>query len=700
MQRYHNSVQDPAGDAVYNALVTVTQYPSNIAATVYSDDGFTVLTQVRTDENGMFEFYAPDGKYNLTVSGERIQTYVMYDVLIDDSLSNTVVIATLDAVANVSALRALTFVTDKTNVSTLGYSVAGDGGSASYYYDASDTTSTDNGYNVIVTNLGQRVKLLTTNNLLVSQAGCVGTGSIVTSSIKAVLDYASTLSTEEPVVDLCGYNHVIDEPLVIKGSNTHLKNGALTADATFHADGGGLYSLAMVGLQSGVAGVTISEISFNCQFLSNGIYNNGANADVRIFYLNIDKIKDFGIKMANGRGNISNCWITQVQLPASRTADGIYVGVSDVKIFNNVIRYCLRPLAISGGTALVSSNHFYNGYPATPAYAANSIIIEILGGDNHSFTGNYLDKGRIILRNKYNSSWVGNMLLYNSPPVHDSVFVFDCLNTGGATFPDDFCWVGNTKVIPLESGHMDFIEFIGSTGGSWTVEVSEIPAKLTAAGSMLLINGNSHFEAITPDGKTFLKTDDSGRIIFDGYGITSKPVLNWGDQEISLSSSGLKNRTIGVGASGTSTLSVEGSRTSTTAIVGTVRIADRRGSNDLTLTDTDLGFYQLSMYGASGVSQNQLRIQSSVPGSATVTDEWNISSNGIDPSTDNVSRIGTNVKRVSDLSVKNIHLFPPTATASMSDGELTVVMAADGQSIIFKSRVAGVVYSSAAITLS
>ena len=63
-------------------------------------------------------------------------------------------------VTNISALRAL----DKTKISyavTKGYYTAGDGGAGEYWYDSSDTSSTDNGGTIITASDGGRWKLIT-----------------------------------------------------------------------------------------------------------------------------------------------------------------------------------------------------------------------------------------------------------------------------------------------------------------------------------------------------------------------------------------------------------------------------------------------------------------------------------------------------------------------------------------------------------
>lgn len=62
------NVNDPtAGDTpAVGVNVTVKNYPANTDATIYSDDGVTIINQpLVTDASGKFEFYAADGRYNI-----------------------------------------------------------------------------------------------------------------------------------------------------------------------------------------------------------------------------------------------------------------------------------------------------------------------------------------------------------------------------------------------------------------------------------------------------------------------------------------------------------------------------------------------------------------------------------------------------------------------------------------------------------
>ena len=86
MQRYFNYVTNRQGDAIEGASVAVTLASTGSTPTIYSDEGITAKTNpLTTDGNGLFSFYAPDGKYNLEISGTSITTQNILDVELNDS---------------------------------------------------------------------------------------------------------------------------------------------------------------------------------------------------------------------------------------------------------------------------------------------------------------------------------------------------------------------------------------------------------------------------------------------------------------------------------------------------------------------------------------------------------------------------------------------------------------------------------------
>lgn len=85
MQKYRDVVLNARGMPVVGALVLVNNYPSGIAASLFSSNNANPIgSQLSTDANGQFAFYAADGRYSLTISGISITTQTINDILLQD----------------------------------------------------------------------------------------------------------------------------------------------------------------------------------------------------------------------------------------------------------------------------------------------------------------------------------------------------------------------------------------------------------------------------------------------------------------------------------------------------------------------------------------------------------------------------------------------------------------------------------------
>ena len=550
-------------------------------------------------------------------------------------------------------------------IATNGYFSIRDGGHGYYWLDLADTTSTADGFLVHVASDGGRWKLIHNNIFSVAQAGAIGGASIVTTKIQAVIDAAKVI-TGPPIVDLCGYEHMIDKPLVINNGDIVITNGAITADSTFTADGTG--SLALLRLKTGLR-ILVANILFDCAFLADGIEAESSGFNNKYENLEIKSFLSYGIKLnsaSDGDQRIINCLITQSQSTAAlRVGVGIIIDTADIKVFNNIIRYCGKGLTLSGNTCLVNSNHFYNGNSGIDVPITNSVNIEITAGSAHTFNDNYIDKGRIVLLDSFSSQWIGNKYVFAATPTHDSVFVFDAVNSVNHEFPEGFYHANGATPGPVHDGTIPFIQFIASGTGSWDVEASAIEAIGQSFNSAVTALGRETSEAITALGKQVIKAESTAKITYTGYSVTNPPAFSWNDRESIFSGNGLINRTIGTGTSGTGTVKVEGSRTSSTK-VASVKMADRRGSSSTTLTDTDLGYFEWALLGSSGTNKNTLRLVSSVPGSATENTEWEFNNAGFRPGTDNTLDIGDATHKVQGLYVVE-PIISPATVVTMSE---------------------------------
>lgn len=85
MKKYFNSVANSLGVPVAGVEVLVKNYPAGTNATIYSDNGVTpAANPILTNSAGYFEFYAADGSYTLSISGEGVVSAEISDVSLFD----------------------------------------------------------------------------------------------------------------------------------------------------------------------------------------------------------------------------------------------------------------------------------------------------------------------------------------------------------------------------------------------------------------------------------------------------------------------------------------------------------------------------------------------------------------------------------------------------------------------------------------
>lgn len=86
MLKYQNNVQTQFGAPASFATIQVTLHGSGGAATLFSDNGVTPLSNpFNADINGNFAFYAADNRYDVTISGANLTTYTEKDIVLNDA---------------------------------------------------------------------------------------------------------------------------------------------------------------------------------------------------------------------------------------------------------------------------------------------------------------------------------------------------------------------------------------------------------------------------------------------------------------------------------------------------------------------------------------------------------------------------------------------------------------------------------------
>ena len=86
MQRYQDSILNSNGQPVSGASVLVRPTGGTSTSVLYGDlqGTGTVANPRTTDTNGRFGFYAPNGRYDLVISGSYFNTTTSSDVMLED----------------------------------------------------------------------------------------------------------------------------------------------------------------------------------------------------------------------------------------------------------------------------------------------------------------------------------------------------------------------------------------------------------------------------------------------------------------------------------------------------------------------------------------------------------------------------------------------------------------------------------------
>lgn len=127
MEGFTDVVLDTDGRPIQGASVTITDYPSGSASSLYSDNGTTALTTnvVTTDALGRYTFFAADGRYTRVISKSGYSTITLTDLtLLDDPAQGALTATTISASGNVNIGGTLT-VAGNTTLTTGNLTVSG-----------------------------------------------------------------------------------------------------------------------------------------------------------------------------------------------------------------------------------------------------------------------------------------------------------------------------------------------------------------------------------------------------------------------------------------------------------------------------------------------------------------------------------------------------------------------------------------------
>lgn len=463
-----------------------------------------------------------------------------------------------------------------------------------------------------------------------------------TAAIQAAINVARG-RFKNTMVDLQSGSYLITAPLLINSGECGIYNGTLSAANTFTAPGSAILRLT-TGLR-----ITVQDIVLKCGFIADGIHCVTGGFANKYEHIEIQEFKNYGIRLfstSGGDQRISDCLITQSgSVAAKRTGVCVSLETGDIKLHDCVLRYAGKCLYISASTQLVNNCHFYNGNANIDTPLHNSINIEINGGSGQTISNCYIDKGRIVLKT-FANHFVGNRYLFTTfNPEHDSIFLFDAGAESNKAFPENWVHVGHRTTLPITNSTIPFVQLSATSGGSWSTDVQNLVSTLQTFGTIPY--STSETVNIVPQiSQIYYKSDTDANIRFYGGNVTFPPVLDWSSSKITWrSDSGMTHAVQSQGTLTTGGMEVEGSRTGSTGSCCFLRFKDRRGSADINLPLSAVGYYQFNLYGNTGSNPNSLTLETSDPDSSDVTERYRWTTSAYLPGADNTQTLGSATKR-------------------------------------------------------
>lgn len=174
---------DPTGNNVLPMASVAIVKSGGGYAQLWDDEAGTTPrgNPFQVDANGERQVWLNGGEYNVSVAGGQ-----SWEIRLSGAYN-------IQSVATIADLRGLEPTVEGQECSILGHTVAGKG-SGVFYYDAADTTSSDNNGTIIVTAAGKRWKRKGASSVSVFDFGALGNGVVDdTLAAQSALDYFKSL---------------------------------------------------------------------------------------------------------------------------------------------------------------------------------------------------------------------------------------------------------------------------------------------------------------------------------------------------------------------------------------------------------------------------------------------------------------------------------------------------------------------------
>jgi len=144
MQKYTNNVLDSRGAPIVGASIGVQTYVGSFLATIYADPAGTIplANPMLTDANGMYSFYAVNGRYTVIIDAAGYNTVTISDILLEDIITPTLNSASYNITVGDTGSYAQSYL-DSVNFNFLGTFITSDiginasnGGGINFYNNA------------------------------------------------------------------------------------------------------------------------------------------------------------------------------------------------------------------------------------------------------------------------------------------------------------------------------------------------------------------------------------------------------------------------------------------------------------------------------------------------------------------------------------------------------------------------------------
>lgn len=323
------------GAIVPNSKAYIYLQDSNTLAEIYDRVGLKITNPLTSDINGFFEFAAENGGYDIQFElndgtkgvkfgiefSDTKDIKITADNALNSSTANTLSIAEINtridnisastvSIDNITALRATTPASPNIVVRVTAYSstwksdLSGPVGGGLFYYDATDTTTSDDGVFTFVTASGARWKRLLNSPVYNLNLGGIRTGDDATTVLKTLVAKLLEKYTSKTTTDLIPISYgngsiEVDPGTYIISSPVQLYTVTpinVMGDVTF--DGRSITTGSIFKLSNDGFGVAYSPKYFN-----GGVLLNGTRGRINI----VGSQKVPGVTVGNTTTNNVHC---------------------------------------------------------------------------------------------------------------------------------------------------------------------------------------------------------------------------------------------------------------------------------------------------------------------------------------------------------------------------------------------------------